>query len=325
MRPVRFILLHCLCLGLMVCGCAVVVRKATDIYIQVESAISPSEIRITLKNSFISSYKDRATIDVLLTVDKASKGPKPAFLDGDFHIAGRAPQIGLPVVAEIKNSAFEKEALDIIHRYEGTGESVRMSGAWRIWPEHAGRAEEVQDEELEGFDMTNPDHVFEIHPVTSVKNKSLLDSFRPVEGYIPGKADIVFKSYENTGCGILPGDETTSIVTRKGAFNDVEFIMEINENRQDVAEDGRFVSSAVYNLKGERLVQKVRMVFVKNTPPEKIVRNLKRGDRLHVFGLPRIDLSAVARHASDLRNSEEMLNLHLPYEIVIVGVYKDLK
>jgi len=309
----------------MLQGCALIVRKATNIYIQAESVISTSEIRITLNHSFIASYKDRATIDVLLTFDKASKGPKSASLDGDFHVAGRAPEIGLPVVAEIKNSAFEKEALDIIHRYEGTGEPVRVSGAWRIWPEHPGSAAEVQGEELEGFDITNPAHVFEIHPVTYVKNKSLLDSFRPVEGYIPGNADIVFKSYENTRCGIIPGDKTTAVVTRKGAFNDVEFIMEINENRQDLAEDGRFVSSAVYNLRGERLVQKVRMVFVKDTPPEKIVRNLKRGDRLHVFGLPRIDLSAVARDVGNLRNSEEALNLNLPYEIVIVGVYKDLK
>ncbi len=70
-------------------------------------------------------------------------------------------------------------------------------------------------------------------------------------------------------------------------------------------------------------MQRVRIVFVKDTLPEKIVRRLGRGDRLHVFGLPRIDLSAVAWRASHSRDNPEILNLNLPYEIIIVGVYKD--
>jgi hypothetical protein len=323
MRTRIGILLSLLCLVLLLQGCATVVREAREGYMQVKSAISTSEIQITLDNSFIHTYKDRATIDVMFTVDKTSKRAKPAFLDGDFHIAGRAPEIGLPVVAEIENSAFEREALDMIHRFEGTGEPIRISGAWRIWPEHVGSAEEVQGEELPGFDITNPDHVFEIHPVTYVKDKSTLNSFRPVEGYSPGRANTVFQSYKNAKCRIMPEDKTTTIVTRKGAFNDVEFIMEIVDGRQDIVADGRFVNAEVYDLKGERLVQRVRMVFVKDTPPEKIVRSLRRGDRLHVFGLPRIDLSAVAWRANHSRDNPEILYLNLPYEIIVVGVYKD--
>ncbi len=323
MRSLTSIVMNLLCLGLLLPGCAVITREATDVYIRAESAISTSEISITLKNSFIETYKHRTTIDVLLTVDKANRRPKPAFLDGDFHIAGRAPEIGLPVVAEIKNSASEEEALDIIHKFEGTGKPLRISGAWRIWPEHAGKAEEVQGEELEGFDMTNPDHVFEIHPVTLVQERSLLNSFRPVEGYIPGRPDTVFRSYENTGCRIIPGEKTTTLITRKGAFNDVEFIAEIRGDSQDIAPDGRFVYGAAYNMKGELLVPEVRMVFVKDTPPEKIVRHLSKGSRLHVFGLPRIDLSKVSSTIGNLGSSHETLNLSLPYELVIVGVYRD--
>jgi len=64
---------------------------------------------------------------------------------------------------------------------------------------------------------------------------------------------------------------------------------------------------------------------VKDTPPEKMVKNLRRGDRLHVFGLPRIDLSVVAWRVKNSRNAPEILNLNLPYEIVVVGVYKKLE
>ncbi len=306
---------------LMLQGCAAVVREAEETYSRVDSAISAPEIRITLNKSFIESYKNKTIIAVMLTVDKASKGAKPAALDGDFHIAGRAPEIGLPVVAEIKNSAFEKEALDIIHGFEGTNKPIRMSGAWRIWPEHAGKAEEIQGEELPGFDITDPDHVFEIHPVTRINDKSLLNSFRPVEGYWPGNAGVVFKSFEKIKCSIMPEDKTITFVTRKGLFNDVEFIMEIGEDGQQVVEDGRFVNAAVLDLKGRLLVQKVRMVFVKDTPAEKRIRALRRGDRLHVFGLPRIDLSVLAWRAKHFRDNPEMLNQNLPYEIVIVGAY----
>lgn len=323
MQPCIGILLNSVCLVLLLQGCATVVREAEEAYIRVESDITTSEIRITLDNSFIHAYKDRATIGVMFTVDKASESAKPAFLDGDFHMSGRAPEIGLPVVAEIKNAAFEKETLDLIRRFKETGEPIRISGAWRIWPEHVGSAEEVQGEELSGFDITNPDHVFEIHPVTHVKDKSILDSFRPVEGYKPGKANAVFQSYEDTKCRIIAEGKTTTIVTRKGAFNDAEFIMEIAENSQDIVRDGRFVNAEVLDLKGKLLVQRVRMVFVKDTPPEKIVRSLGRGDRLHVFGLPRIDLSAVAWRVNHSRDNPKILNLNLPYEIIIVGVYKD--
>src|SRR5438067_2867868 len=63
-------------------------------------------IHITLRNAFITEYKNRATIDTTYTVDKAHPHPNPASKDGDLHIAGRAPEAGLPIVAEIMNAKF---------------------------------------------------------------------------------------------------------------------------------------------------------------------------------------------------------------------------
>ncbi len=108
-------------------------------------------------------------------------------------------------------------------------------------------------------------------------------------------------------------------------MNDVEFLMEIGGDEQRVVEGGRFVNAAVLDLKGNRLVQKVRMVFVKDTPPEKMVKNLRRGDRLHVFGLPRFDLSIVDWRVKHFKDAPEIPSHNLPYEILIVGVYNNPK
>ena len=59
------------------------------------SGLATAEIQITLKNDFIEQYKDRATIEATYTVDKAHAKPNAPAKDGDMHVAGRAPEIGL--------------------------------------------------------------------------------------------------------------------------------------------------------------------------------------------------------------------------------------
>jgi hypothetical protein len=74
---------------------------------------------------------------------------------------------------------------------------------------------------------------------------------------------------------------------------------------------------------GHVLVARLRMVFARGTPPERAVRVLKAGDRLHVYGLPRLDFAEISRR---VRNSEEnpaLLTQPLPYEIIILGVYQN--
>jgi hypothetical protein len=318
-------ILGCFSVVLWLQNCAQVTREAKMDFVKVKSAISSSEIEITLGNSFIENYKNRVTIDVPFTVDKTDHRPHPAFLDGDFHLSGRAPEIGLPIVAEIKNAALEQEVVSLIRHAEGTGRPLHMVGVWRLWPEHVGKASEVQGEYVSPTEFTNPDHVFEIHPLTRVDNQSLLDSLHPVEGYSPARAGTVFRSLQSDKCLIASTQETTTIVTAKGQFNDVEFLLEIADDQPRVVQDGSFVNAAVLDLRGDRLVDEVRMVFLKDTPPERAVRGLRRGQRLHVFGLPRIDLSNVAWRTRHSKDNPELLNLSLPYEIIVVGVYVDRK
>ncbi|MGZ5454151.1 MAG: hypothetical protein ACXW2R_08140, partial [Candidatus Aminicenantales bacterium] len=171
----------------------------------------------------------------------------------------------------------------------------------------------------------NPGHVFEIHPITRINNIGTLDTFRPVEGYMPGGAGSTFEMYEKAECTLTVKPQTVSIVTRKGLYNDVEFLMEITDARQIVAPGGRFVIASAMDMKGKLLVKRLRMVFASGTPPERAVRLLKRGDRLHVYGLPRMDFAEVSRRVRGSQADPALLTKPLPYEIIIQGVYKDAK
>jgi hypothetical protein len=59
-------------------------------------------------------------------------------------------------------------------------------GLWRLRPEHAAIKMEKQGSPLLPYETSNPEHVFEIHPVTRINDTDLWDSFRPVEGFKPG-------------------------------------------------------------------------------------------------------------------------------------------
>jgi len=302
-------------------ACSLIARQATIAYIAVNAEFSPKEVEIEINKPFIEQYKNRVAIHAAFTVDKAMASPLPPEIDGDLHFAGRAPQVALPIVAEIANANDEPAAIDLVHGAEGTGKPLKVSGVWRIWPEHAGSAEEEQGKPLPAFVSYKPDHVFEIHPVTEISSVQLLGSFTPVKGFKPGGAQRTFGIFEKVTCTLRVKPKTVSIVTQTGLYNDVEFIMQIADDPQLVVADGRFVIASALDLDGNLLVQRLRMVFAKGTSPEQAVRLLKRGDRLHVYGMPRLDFAEISRRARDYRSNPALLTKPLPYEIVILGVY----
>jgi hypothetical protein len=280
-------------------------------------------IEITLNRKFIKDFKDRVTIEATYTVDKAHKKPNPPAKDGDLHIAGRAPEIGLPTVAEIMNAKDQKKAVDLIHSVEGKNKPVKITGAWRMWCEHGGTKPQKQGDPLQPFDTTNPDHVFEIHPITKIDKLDLLGSLKPIEGFQTKDAHDAFVNYENLPCEIKLADkegEKITLITHMGGYNYVEFILELNGDPEKL-EDGTAVLAQVRDLQGELLVRDRRMVFVAGSEPEQKVKELKKGNRLHVLGLPRIDLALVnwrVEHADDPRHP---LTWNLPYEIIVAAVY----
>ena len=278
-------------------------------------------IAITINRAFIEEYKNRVLIHAAFTIDRAMAGPLPAALDGDLHMAGRSPQVALPCVSEIVNAASEKEAVDLVHRMEGRGRALRVAGAWRIWPEHAGAVSEQQGTPQGPYNSVNPSHVFEIHPLTRIDGIRLLDSFHPVEGYKPGAATRTFGIYQKATCALKVEPKTVSIITMPGLYNDVEFTMEITGDQQ-VVDDGRFVIASVTNPdRAGYLAENLRMVFVKGTAPERAVRLLKRGDRLHVEGIPRLNFEEISRRVREAGTKPAVITGPLPYEIIVMGVY----
>jgi hypothetical protein len=295
-----------------------------------------AQIQITLKDSFIEKFKDRATVDTTFTVDKAHKQPNPASKDGDLHVAGRAPkEVGLAIVAEIMNAKDEDAAVQAIHAAEQTHQPVKLTGAWRIWCEHGGESKQIQGAKLDPFDTTNPDHVFEIHPILSLDGKSVAESLKPIVGFPTKDAEQAFTSYENKKCQIIPNGakKTTTIVTSMGGFNYVEFRIKLHSAPFQVA-DGMMVFATVMRLRepGDQpgseneeddavLVRNRLMVFAKGTAPEARVKDLKKDDILHVLGIPRISLKLVSVRKQKAKTTPGILTWNLPYEMLIVGVY----
>src|SRR5215472_3553830 len=153
---------------------------------------------LTLRSGFIERFKNHVTIEADYVVDKAHPHPNPPEKDGDMHVAGRSDQIGLPTVAEIENTAEARDAVDLVHSVEGTGTPLRLSGVWRIWPEHGGEHEQVQFEPIAKITTTNPPHLFEVHPVTQINSLTLLDKLHPIGGFNTKSAAEAFQAYERT-------------------------------------------------------------------------------------------------------------------------------
>jgi hypothetical protein len=285
-------------------------------------------IHITLKNEFIEKYKDRVTITARhFIVDKAHPKPNPQAKDGDLHAAGRdAEDVGLPTVAEVMNARIKPgaDAVKLIHAAEGKDKTLEVTGAWRLWCEHGGTVPQAQGAALKAFKTTNPPHVFEIHPITAIDGTSVLESLRPIAGFKTKDAHDAFVNYENLPCRIVPGEGTTTLISHMAGYNYVEFILELGEDPRPLA-DGTAVLCDVRDLEGELLVRRRRMVFIKGSEPEQQVKGLTAGKRLHVLGLPRIDLALVSwrvQHAEDPKyKNDKPLNWNLPYEIIVAGSY----
>lgn len=287
-----------------------------------------ANIEITLNNEFIEKYKDRATIDVNFIIDKALGSPheiKNDGKDGELHIAGWADAVKLPIVAEIMNAASQQPAMDTIHNAEGTNQSVPLNGVWRLWCEHGGEDAQVQGQEPKPprpFTTSNPKHVFEIHPIVSLNNVSILDSIHVMEGYEAYDAEHAFKDvYEKIQCHLtVTSKKQTTITTVMAGDNFAEFVLKPIEAPHQLV-DGTGVLADVLTVDGELLVRRRRMVFIKDSPAEKALTALQPGQTMHVLGMPRISLKLVSWRRQHHTENERMLNWGLPYEMVILGIY----
>jgi hypothetical protein len=210
--------------------------------------------------------------------------------------------------------------MDTIHNAESSNDAVRTNGVWRLWCEHGGESIQMQGKKVPKLTSTNPAHVFEIHPIISLNDVSILDSIHLIEGYEPKEAEKAFGVYEGLQCHIGLGSGQTTLTTVMAGYNFVEFVLKPVESPHQLM-DGTALLADVYNLQGDLLVHKRRMVFIKGSPAETAVRSLQSDQTLHVLGTPRISLKLLSYRREHHAEYERMLDWGLPYEIVILDIY----
>ncbi|MGA7292272.1 MAG: hypothetical protein WBW85_07025 [Terriglobales bacterium] len=278
---------------------------------------------LVLSSQFVNQVKDKASINVNLEVDVHPQTPHPIKSggnDGDIHMAGRADEVQLPMVAEIVNARKETAALTLLKKTT-KGKVLPVKGVWRIWFEHLGKEAQVQGTEVDVPDTSNPAHLFEIHPITQFGEDSVLDSFTEIPGYTAYPAHVAFPFYEKVPATISTANGAVSITSGEGKYNYAEFVIELAGAVQSDGDDGLFVLAKVYDSENqeEPVTSDVRrMVLVNNTPPAKQIQSMSTGDRVHVLGIPRVNLSEVTAMATS-----DPTTTTLPYEMIIVAILPD--
>jgi hypothetical protein len=296
----------------------------TSVFLGLSISSSFADNILELNKSFIEKFKNKLTVSVHFTVDAAHKKPNPASKDGDMHVAGRAPEIGLAMVAEIQNAKDVPDAVSAVHDSEGSGQAIDMSGVWRIWPEHGGDDSHIQRSDagaaFEGPGPTNPPHVFEIHPILKIGDQDLSSTLRPIEGFDAKDADQAFQRYEAATFEITPTEGRVRMRMRMIGFNYVKFLMKVRK-RFHREEDGEFISAAIFSPEEEELLVHDRRVgFVGGTAPDEKQKTVKVGECMLVLGIPRVDLALVSWR---IKHGGDALRWSMPYEIIVVGVYDD--
>jgi hypothetical protein len=169
-------------------------------------------------------------------------------------------------------------------------------------------------------------HAFELHPVTMFGAFDTRNSFVPVESAtkkFPGSdAREAFNGeYETLKAIIAVNGNQVNITAGRGTLNYANFVMQLAAKPVSVG-DGSIVSAKVFAVGDEDspvLERNVRMVFVKGTKPAEALVGKVKGDRLHVMGVPRVNLHAVSLIVNKLKPNEAFEG-PLPYEMIIVAV-----
>ncbi len=292
--------------------------------------LARAEITVALTKGFVKKYKDKATIPTTFSVDKHHNAPNPiggGSDDGDIHIAGRDSVVLLPMVAEIINGKRENDTFNFLMQTTA-GQTVPMTGVWRLWFEHPGSEDQIQGETVPAPTGTNPDHIFEFHPVAKFGSFDCLDSFLPIadqanefRGY---PADKAFGAYEQRPGTITQSNTAIMILSNKAGYNYADFEMRLTGKPKDVG-DGYIVLADVFNAgapaNADPLTQEPRrMIFVKGSKPGDKIATMKKGDKLHVLGIPRVNLNEVWAIVSGFQGHDEYSEGGLPYEMIIVAL-----
>jgi hypothetical protein len=302
-----------------------------------QAVTKPSNL--ILKRAWVNKYANRATITGQMFVDHALHSPKtpnprvPSD-DGDIHAAGRSPQVGLPMVAEVMNAADDHASgVALVDAQEGKNQLVDVTGVWRLWFEHppSGKTQTQNFTNLPVPNNTNPSHCFEIHPIVSFAGKPLSATFHTIPKFQPKDATEAFNRYEKLKLDLRATATAVTLSSGMIGYNYVLFRMRLSGPPQplkandDNSSDGLQATMEVFKVETDDgdppLASGIRAIFVNNTAPANAVKDLKEGDELVVLGIPRLDLNQINLYLK--AHGTTASNRKLPYEIVIVAVNKD--
>jgi hypothetical protein len=264
---------------------------------------------LELSATFLQNYEDRATVIAdKFVVDKVSR-VHSSDDDGDLAFVGRTPVVKLITRAEIMNGAMHRNLVAILNRAAETHSSLTVSGAWRIWFERTDNFQ-LQGGAEASPESSNPSHFFELHPVLSVDDNDLSNTFVPVDGFEPHSAERAFSHYEKLRCTVVTDEKTGRrriTVSEPSGYNYVAFAMKVAQAPVRLS-DGHAVIVSVESNNGTTLVPALRIVTVKGTRPDETISSLAVGNHLRLMGIPRLSLKTI-RAAQDG-------DMKLPYEMI---------
>ena len=289
---------------------------------------------VVLKKAWIDTYKNRTTIDAKVSIDEVKAHPNSISKgseDGDLHMASRSGDVGLPFVSEIVNAASEPDAVKAARNAQSSGSAVDISGAWRLWFEHPSSDPQIQGQAVAVADDTNPLHVFEIHPISSIGGKSIVDSFHTIIAKAHGHsapaeyeaydAATAFSHYEGLKITVQPSGTAVTLTAPMVGYNYTEFFAKVGQ-RTSVS-DGTMVLARIQDGEGNNVTKSpVRLIFVKDSQAEKALSEAKSGDVVHFLGIPRVNLERISNLVGSL-SAGQKTSVKLPYEMIVVGAYND--
>ncbi len=300
------------------------------------SAAAPN-YEVRLKKAFMQSIQDRTSIEATMVVRHSHKtannvGEKSQ--DGDLHFSGESGDIGLPFVAEVVNAAQEGPAVAFIKstaKYNEDNPNARkeihVQGAWRLWFEHPSQLQTQGESNPFHPDTTNPDHSFEVHPIATVGQFDVHNSFVPIrdmkshppKDFVAYPPDVAFPYYDGIAVMIKASNSGVSIRSQRVVYNYVQFYMELTQKPKKVV-DGYIATAEVLDAGGEsQSDHEHRMIFVEGTDGAKTISTAGASDRFHVLGIPRLNLNAVLSLVAE--HGTTQFSTELPYEMIIVGIY----
>ena len=281
---------------------------------------------VRLRNAFISKFKNRATVQNLpFNVDHVKQKVNTIGSggeDGDAHMSGRpGPEVALPMVAELVNARDGESHAAFLNAKPMNGNAVTISGVWRLWFEHPPSTVLVQGQTVPIPANTNPDHIFEIHPLTEFDGQKMPTAFIPIPGYTAYTASKAFGAYEQIVFRAKKNASFTTISSTQVGFNYTEFDARLAGNPVEI-NDAVFALADILTAKNGTTVtaEPRRLVFAKETAAAQkfLSMNPKKGTAIRVLGIPRVNLDQLMDHAEDDPGVE--VAVRGTYEIIVVGI-----